>query len=184
MVSPAARFRETTTSDTNLESSLTPCCQRDGWNRTEDAGKWSVQVLDLMAAWCEVPHSFPYWLFVNSSRWDWEGAVKSTDMLALGGPPFKNSSLFAAADTSSCRFPSSLDTLANEFRNYTGLPNCCDWVEQHYWDHLLGHTTVLSATGEGRRGEKSTKGLLSIFQQLWVKLGRWNTCREIAQEQL
>lgn len=51
-------------------------------------------------------------------------------MLALGGPPFKNSSFFAATDISSCRFQSSLDTLADEFRNYTGLPNCCYQVEQ------------------------------------------------------
>lgn len=51
--------------------------------------------------------------------------VKSTDILASGGPPFKNSSFFAARDTSSCRYPSSLGTLADEFRNYTGLSGCC-----------------------------------------------------------
>lgn len=51
-------------------------------------------------------------------------------MLALGCPPFKNSSFFAATDTSSCRFQSSLDTLADEFRNYTAFSNCCYWVEQ------------------------------------------------------
>lgn len=66
--------------------------------------------------------------------------VKSTDILALGGPPFKNSSFFAATDTSSCRLQSSLDTLADEFRNYTGLSSCCHWVEQallrlSFWPH-------------------------------------------------
>lgn len=83
-----------------------------------------------MAAWCEAPHSCPNCLVVVSSRWDREGVVKSTDMLALGDPPFKNSSFFTAADTSSCRFPSSLDAPADEFRNYAGLPSCCYWVEQ------------------------------------------------------
>lgn len=83
-----------------------------------------------MAAWWEAPHPCHNCWFVISSRWDREEVVKSTDMLALGGPPFKNSSFFAAKNTSSCRFPSSLDTVADEFRNYTGLPNCCYWVEQ------------------------------------------------------
>lgn len=114
----------------NLESSLTPCCQRDGWNRVEDSGKWNVQLLGLTATWYEAPHPCPNCLFVISSRWDREGVVKSTDMLALGGPPFKNSSFFAAVDTSSCRFLSSQDTFADEFRNYTSFPNCCYGTEQ------------------------------------------------------
>lgn len=109
----------------NLESSLTPCCQRDGGNRAEDAGKWNTQLLSVMAAGCEAPHPCPNCLFVISSRWGREGVVKSTDMLGWGDPPFKNSSFLAAADTSSCRFPSSLDALADEFRNYAGLPSCC-----------------------------------------------------------
>lgn len=108
----------------NLESSLTSCCQRDGWNRVEDSGKWNAQLLGLTATWCEVPHPCPNCLFFISSRWNREGVVKSTDMLALGGPPCKNSSFCAAVDTYSCRFLSSQDTLADEFRNYTGFPNC------------------------------------------------------------
>lgn len=57
-------------------------------------------------------------------------------------------------------------------------------LNKHYLEHLLGHTSVLSATGEGRKGEKNTKGLFSTLQELWVKLGRWSTCREITREQL
>ena len=86
--------------------------------------------VSVMAAWCETPHPCPNCLFVVSSRWDEEGVLKSTDMLALGDPPFKNSSFFAAMDPSSCRFPSSLDALADEFRNYAGLPSCCYRAEQ------------------------------------------------------
>lgn len=71
--SQAARFRETATSGNEPESSLTPCCQRDGWDWTEDAGKWNVQLLGLMAAWCEAPHPCFNWLFVSSSRWGKEG---------------------------------------------------------------------------------------------------------------
>lgn len=78
--------------------------------------------------------------------------VKSTDVLDLGGPPLKNSTFFAATDTSSCRFPSSLNT--DEFRNYTGLLNCCYWVEQA----LLGLSSWPHHCPECHRGrEKGRK---------------------------
>lgn len=114
----------------NLEIPLKSCCQRDGWNRGEDAGmEWNVQLIGLMAAWCEAPHLCPNYLFVISSRWDREGVVKSTDMLALGVPPRIALSLLQqihpAAD-----FRHHWMHFADEFRNYTGLPNCCYWVEK------------------------------------------------------
>lgn len=51
--------------------------------------------LSVIDTWWEAPHPCPNCLFVISIC-DREGVVKSTDMLALGDPPFKNTSFFAA----------------------------------------------------------------------------------------
>lgn len=140
--------------------------------------RWIKQSRECWKMECPAPglnrgtHPSPNCLFVISSRWDREGLVKSTDMLALGGPPFKNSSFFAATDTSSCRFPSSLATLADEFRNYTGLPNCCYWVEQAL---LRPSSCPHHCTGCYRRREEGRKNAKACSPPFWSS---GSSCRD------
>lgn len=72
-------------------------------------------------------------LRILSSKWGWEGLAKSTDLLALGGPPFKNSSSFVTKRKIQLQifiiiadeFRNASASLADEFRNYTSLSDCC-----------------------------------------------------------
>lgn len=168
----------------NLESSLTPLLPKR-WMK-QSRGCWEMECpasgLNDCLVWGTPP--FSQLLICYFMKMGWGGVVKSTDMLALGGPPFKNSSFFATTDTSSCRFPSSLNTLADEFRNYTGLLNCCYWVEQALLRLSSWPYHCLNATGGGRKGEKNHQKRASHPSGALGQVRGWNTCREITQEQL
>lgn len=179
--SHTARFKETAISGNEpRKQPNTPLPKRC---MKQSRGCWEMECPAPCLNGCLMwgTHPRPNCLFVISSKWDREGVVKSTDMLALGGPPFKNSSFFAAVDTFSCRFPSSLDPLADEFRNYTGLPSCCYWVEQALFRPSSWPYYCPECYRRKEDGRTNHQRFASHLQELWVKLGRWNTHREITQ---